>query len=148
MRSADSSPPPTPERCDAEATHRHREAAAHGAPPDRRREARLGAGDVDCEVEGVRFAHVLGLSLEGHGMRVLTEKRLPHDHPLKVILYLDAQAPMKLTGQVTWDKDQDFTFTHRYISGMQFLNPDPAETARLHTFITHILARGEVSPLD
>ncbi len=110
-------------------------------PDDRRSEARLSPGDVDCDIEGARFVHVLGLSLGGHGMRVMTDHKLPENQDLDVQLHLSENETLRFQGRVVWEKDQDFEFTHRFISGVQFTEPDPAARDRLHGFIDEFLAR-------
>lgn len=101
---------------------------------DRRREARLSPGDVECEIEGARFVHVLGLTVEGHGMRVMTDCALPTDRILAVSLELP-QETLKFQGRVVWEKEQDFQFTHRFICGIKFVDPEEASTQRLCAFI-------------
>ena len=114
---------------------------------ERRREARLSPGDVECTIEGARFVHVLGLSVEGHGMRVLTDVRLPAEKMLPVSLELPAET-LEFQGRVVWEKEQDFEFTHRYICGIEFVRPDPACVARLRDFVQPFSARTEPADSD
>lgn len=108
---------------------------------DRRSEARLSPGDVECDIEGARFVHVLGLTLGGHGMRVLTDAKLPTDADVPITLHLSDRESLVFTGRVMWEKDQDLDFTRRYISGIKFVEPDSAASARLHHFVEEFLAR-------
>ncbi len=110
---------------------------------DRRHEARLSPGDVECDIEGARFVHVLGVSFGGHGMRVMTEKPLPRDKPVAATIKLSESESLQFTGEVVWEKTEDFQFTSRYISGVKFL--DNADgSARLHDFIEKHLAQQTV----
>lgn len=110
------------------------------ADEDRRREARLSPGDLECDIEGARFAHVLGVTLGGHGMRVLTDQRLARNRPLQIAIHLSERDTLKFMGQVVWDEDKNFDFTHRYISGVQFVEPDAIQCDRLHNFIQKFLS--------
>jgi len=108
---------------------------------DRRREARLNPGDVDCEIDAIPVVHVLGLALGGSGMRVLTDKPLSIERAVKIRLHLSPHETLEFEGTRVWQQDQDFEFTRRYISGIKFLNPHPVAAQRLHAFIDAYLAR-------
>lgn len=110
------------------------------ADDDRRKEARLSPGDLECEVEGTRFAHVLGVTLGGHGMRVMTDKVLPREHPLDVVFHLTDDEDLHFRGQVVWSEEKNFDFTQRFISGVHFVEPDASSCDRLHNFIEEFLA--------
>lgn len=114
---------------------------APAAHDDRRSEARLSPGDVECDIEGARFVHVLGLTLGGRGMRVLTDQHLPRDRPVDVALHLSENETLHFKGLAVWEKDQDLEFTHRYVCGMKFIDPDEASSGRLHSFVEEFLAR-------
>lgn len=105
------------------------------ADEERRHEARLSPGDLGCHIEGASFAHVLGVTVGGHGMRVLTDQRLATDRPLHVVVHLSDTEDLEFTGQVVWDEDKNFEYTHRFISGLKFLASDARNCSRLHDFI-------------
>lgn len=111
------------------------------ADEERRREARLSPGDLECDVEGARFAHVLGVTLGGNGMRVMTDRRLPTDQVLGVVLHLTDDEDLQFKGQVVWEEEKNFDFTQRFISGVRFVDPEKADCDRLHTFIETVLAK-------
>lgn len=112
---------------------------------DRRHEARLSPGDVECEIEGARFVHVLGVTVGGHGMRVLTDKQLPRNQPLQMSLSLSSET-LSFVGEVVWEQEQDFEFTHRYISGVKFIDPDPQATEKLHQFVEKCIEQQGINP--
>lgn len=108
---------------------------------DRRREARLSPGDVECDIEGAQVVHVLGISIEGHGMRVMTDHSLQGREGIPIALHVAPDETLHFSGRVVWEKAQNFEFTRRYITGLQFVSPDPAATERLHRFVEEFLAR-------
>jgi len=114
------------------------------APPgedDRRSEARLSPGDLECDIEGTRFAHILGVTIGGHGMRVMTDKALPSDRAVGVEVHLTDTESLNFNGLRVWSESKNFEFTQRFISGVRFVDPDPAACERLHAFIEDFLAR-------
>jgi PilZ domain len=116
---------------------------------DRRSEARLSPGDVTCHIDDIQVVHVLGLSLSGHGMRVMTNKRLPAQQPFAIGLQLDEQTTLPLQGRVVWERDEDLEFTHRYISGIQFIDTATPHDELLRSFIEGFVAREESqAPVD
>ena len=48
---------------------------------------------------------------------------------------------LQFDGEVVWQKEQDFEFTHRYISGVKFVNTQPPVTERLQKFLEKFVAR-------
>jgi hypothetical protein len=111
------------------------------ADEDRRKETRLSPGDLECDVEGTRFAHVLGVTLGGHGMRVMTDRRLERETPFSVVIHLTDDEDLCFRGEVVWSEEKNFDFTQRYISGVRFVDPDAGSCERLHTFIEQFLAQ-------
>ena len=108
---------------------------------ERRKETRLSPGDLECDVEGARFAHVLGVTLGGHGMRVMTDRHLPDEHPVQIVFHLSDEDNLEFQGQVVWSEEKNFEFTHRFISGVRFVDPPDGSCARLHDHIESLLER-------
>ena len=75
-------------------------------------------------------------------MRVLTDCPLPREQILAVNLELPEQA-LEFRGRVVWEKEQDFQFTHRYICGVEFVEPDEAAAAALRAFIGAFTAQAK-----
>ena len=72
-------------------------------------------------------------------MRVMTDSLLPSGRRLSVRLCLPPQEALHLDGQVVWAKDQDFEFTRRHVSGIEFVNVAPDTARRLHaSILNHI----------
>lgn len=113
---------------------------------DRRKEARLAPGELECDIEGAKFAHVLGVTLGGHGMRVLTEKRLDAGRPLRVTLHLNDDEDLQFDGEVVWAEEKNFDFTQRFISGVRFVQADATACDRLHAFIERFMVDDAPQP--
>lgn len=111
------------------------------ADEDRRKETRLSPGDLECDVEGTRFAHVLGVTIGGHGMRVMTDRKLPGDQTVKVVFHLSDSDDLEFDGQMVWTEEKNFDFTQRFISGVRFVDPTEGACHRLHSYIESFLAR-------
>jgi len=102
---------------------------------DRRTEARLGPGDVECEIEGAQFVHVLGLTHEGTGMRVMTNSEIPKEQALPVTLHLSESDTLRFQARAVWSQEENFEFTRRYISGLKIEDIGADDSNRLKTFI-------------
>lgn len=109
---------------------------------DRRTEARLSPGDVECEIEGAQFVHVLGLTHEARGMRVMTDRPLPSDRSFPVTLQLSADNDLHFQARAVWSHEENFEFTRRYISGLKIEDIDADASDRLKSFIQTLTDEG------
>lgn len=108
---------------------------------DRRKETRLSPGDLECDVEGARYAHVLGVTLGGHGMRVMTDRQIPGNQNVQIVFHLSDDEDLQFAGQVVWTEEKNFEFTQRFISGVRFIDPPQGACERLHAYLESFLAR-------
>ncbi len=85
---------------------------------ERRRYIRLDPrDDISCEIEGVEVFHLVGISSDGSGMRVITDRPLPPNP--KITIYLGKQqTPINGVARIIWQEMWDFEFCTRHITGI------------------------------
>ena len=99
----------------------------HGDDKDRRRYLRVAADEgLDCAIEGVGVVHIVGVSSDGRGMRVITDKELATDVDLDCQLDHGGAELFKGKAKAVWQETWDFEFCSRHVSGieLQGLNDD------------------------
>lgn len=106
--------------------------ANHGDEKERRRYLRIAADEeLGCAIEGVDFVHIVGISAEGGGMRVITNKELPTGVELDCRLAREGRDLFHGKAKAVWRETLDFEFTKRHVAGIELLGLDDAERAAL-----------------
>ncbi|MHB2019744.1 MAG: PilZ domain-containing protein [Candidatus Xenobia bacterium] len=110
---------------------------------ERRHEDRISPDlDIPCEIKGARVVHILGLSVGAHGMRVLTDVRLPHDQEIPIRLRLGKQGrELEMQGTVAWDDEKDFEIFKRYVSGIHFSRIAEPDARELQDYLKQYVER-------
>ena len=104
----------------------------HGDEKDRRRYLRIAADEeLGCAMEGVDFVHIVGISAEGGGMRVITNKELPTGIELDCRLARNGTDLFHGKAKAVWIETLDFEFTKRHVAGIELLGLDDGEKAAL-----------------
>ena len=99
---------------------------------DRRRYLRVAADDgLECAIEGVGIVHIVGISSEGRGMRVITDKELPSDKELGLKLALNEDLLFDGKAKCVWHEAWDFEFCSRHIGGLEILGLSDEERKAL-----------------
>lgn len=89
---------------------------------ERRRYLRVAADEgLECEIGGVGIVHIVGISAEGRGMRVITNKELPSEQELHVVLSRDGAELFNGAAKAVWQEAWDFEFCSRHVSGVELL---------------------------
>lgn len=104
----------------------------HGDEKERRRYLRVAADEeLGCAIEGVDIVHIVGISAEGVGMRVITNKELPTGIELDCRLARDGQDLFNGKVKAVWRETLDFEFTKRHVAGVELLGLNEAEREAL-----------------
>lgn len=104
----------------------------HGDELERRRYLRIAADEeLGCAIEGVDVVHIVGISSEGSGMRVITNKELPTGVELDCRLARDGKDLFNGKVKAVWLETLDFEFTKRHVAGVELLGLDEAERQAL-----------------
>lgn len=100
----------------------------HGDEMERRRYLRVAADEeLGCAIEGVDFVHIVGISAEGSGMRVITNKPLPAGVELDCRLARDGRDLFHGKAKAVWNETLDFEFIQRHVAGIELLGLSQAE---------------------
>lgn len=87
---------------------------------ERRRYLRVAADEgLECDIEGVGVVHIVGISAEGRGMRIITNKELPKDADLAVKLSREGDSLFEGQAKAVWQEAWDFEFCSRYVTGVE-----------------------------
>ena len=104
----------------------------HGDEKDRRRYLRIAADEgLDCDIEGVGVVHIVGISSEGRGMRVITDKELATDVDLDCRLVRNGAELFSGKAKAVWQESWDFEFCSRHVSGIELQGLNDEERAAL-----------------
>lgn len=99
----------------------------HGDDKERRRYLRIAADEgLDCDLEGVGVVHIVGISSEGGGMRVITDKELQTGVELDCSLIRDGKDLFRGKVKAVWVESWDFEFCSRHVAGIELLGLDRA----------------------
>lgn len=99
---------------------------------ERRRYLRVAADEeLGCAIEGVEIVHIVGVSAEGGGMRVITNKELPTGVELDCRVARDSKDLFNGKVKAVWVETLDFEFTKRHVAGVELLGLDEAERTAL-----------------
>lgn len=103
-----------------------------GDEKDRRRYLRIAADEgLDCDLEGVGVVHIVGISSEGRGMRVITDKELATDVELDCRLVRDGRELFSGKAKAVWQESWDFEFCSRHVAGIELQGLSDEERAAL-----------------
>lgn len=103
-----------------------------GDEKERRRYLRIAADEeLGCAIEGVDIVHIVGISAEGGGMRVITNKELPTGVELDCRLAREGKDLFNGKAKAVWRETLDFEFTKRHVAGVELLGLDDAERKAL-----------------
>lgn len=95
---------------------------------DRRRYLRVSADEgLECGIEGVGVVHIVGVSREGNGMRVITDKELPAGGDLSLKLVRNGVELFNGMAKSVWQESWDFEFCSRHVAGIELLGLSEAE---------------------
>lgn len=113
---------------------------------ERRRYVRLGTEhNIACTIEGVDVVHIVGLGSEGSGMRVITNKELPHEtFPIELTLDDDG-APIAAKAHVAWQEQWDFDIFQRHVAGLTLEELSDGDRARLNKMLDEAAAAASSS---
>jgi hypothetical protein len=104
----------------------------HGDEKERRRYLRIAADEeLGCAIEGVDIVHIVGISAEGGGMRVITNRELPTGVELDCRLAREGKDLFNGKAKAVWVETLDFEFTKRHVAGIELLGLDEAERKAL-----------------
>lgn len=104
----------------------------HGDEKERRRYLRIAADEgLGCAIEGVDIVHIVGISAEGGGMRVITNNELPDGVELDCRLARDGKDLFHGKAKAVWKETLDFEFVKRHVAGIELLGMNEAERAVL-----------------
>jgi hypothetical protein len=104
----------------------------HGDEKDRRRYLRIAADEgLDCALEGSGVVHIVGISSEGRGMRVITDRELSTGVELDCRLTRDGKDLFTGKAKAVWAESWDFEFCSRHVAGIELLGLNDAERAVL-----------------
>jgi hypothetical protein len=104
----------------------------HGDEQERRRYLRIAADEgLECAIEGAGVVHIVGISSEGGGMRVITSKELDTGTDLDCRLTRDGKDLFHGKAKPVWKETLDFEFTRRHVAGIELMGLDERERAAL-----------------
>lgn len=87
---------------------------------ERRRYLRVAADEgLECDIAGVGVVHIVGISAEGRGMRIITNKELPGDQELQIKLTHEESSLFEGSAKAVWQETWDFEFCSRYVAGVE-----------------------------
>ena len=86
---------------------------------------------LGCAIEGVDIVHIVGISAEGGGMRVITNSELPAGVELDCRLARDGQDLFHGKAKAVWKETLDFEFVKRHVAGIELLGMDEAQRTAL-----------------
>lgn len=99
---------------------------------DRRRYLRVSADEgLECGIEGVGVVHIVGVSREGRGMRVITDKELPAKEELPLKLERSGAELFNGKAKTVWQESWDFEFCSRHVAGIELLGLSDQEREAL-----------------
>lgn len=99
---------------------------------ERRRYLRVAADEgLECDIAGAGIVHIVGISAEGRGMRVITNKELPTDEELTVVLSRDGAELFNGGAKAVWQETWDFEFCSRHVAGVELLGLSEEERQTL-----------------
>lgn len=99
---------------------------------DRRRYLRVAADDgLECAIGGAGIVHIVGISSEGRGMRVITDKELPSDRELELKLAHNDSLLFDGKAKCVWHEAWDFEFCSRHVGGLEILGLSDEERKTL-----------------
>lgn len=114
-------------------------------PPERRKYTRLTTDqNVHCSITGMDVVHVVGLSSDGSGMRVITNKELPDDEFDLELDLNDGDQVLSLRGKAVWHESWDFEFFNRHAAGILISGLTSDGSKRIENLIKN--HRGEPDP--
>lgn len=114
---------------------------------DRRRYYRLSPEtELTCRIEGMEIVHLVGLGVNGAGMRLITDKELPTEGEFPVNLKTESGPTLSLKGRVVWKGGWDFDFCSRHVAGVEFVDLQAEERAHLAGLLPPPEERSEVPP--
>lgn len=104
---------------------------------DRRRYLRLGPeGNVFCSIQGADVLHVVGISSDGSGMRIISDRELPAHEQFQVVIDpQDGNAPIEGRARAVWQEVWDFEFCSRHVAGLALLDLGQSDRERLLALI-------------
>lgn len=104
----------------------------HGDEKERRRYLRIAADEgLGCAIEGVDIVHIVGISAEGGGMRIITNAELPDGVELECRLARDGKDLFHGKAKAVWKETLDFEFVKRHVAGIELLGMSEPERAAL-----------------
>ena len=93
-----------------------------GSGRERRRYLRVAADEgLDCDISNMGVVHIVGMSAEGRGMRLITNEEWPSDVELDMTLSRDGEQLFKGKGKAVWQEAWDFEFCSRHVAGVELL---------------------------
>lgn len=99
---------------------------------ERRRYLRVAADEgLECDIAGVGIVHIVGISAEGRGMRVITNKELPTEDELTVVLSRGGAELFNGSAKAVWQETWDFEFCSRHVAGVELLGLSEEERQAL-----------------
>ena len=99
---------------------------------ERRRYLRVAADEgLECDISGMGVVHIVGVSSEGRGMRVITNKEIPAGEELPLTLSRDGQELCSGKAKAVWHETWDFEFCSRHVAGVELLGLSEEERAAL-----------------
>ena len=103
---------------------------------ERRRYVRLGTEhNIQCKIAGVDVVHIVGLGSEGSGMRIITNKELPHDEfPVELTLDDDDNI-IHAHAKVAWQEAWDFDIFQRHVAGLTLTHLGEEQRQRLNNML-------------
>lgn len=100
--------------------------------PERRRYLRIAADEeLGCAIEGADIVHIVGISADGGGMRVITNRELPLDEELSCRLAHAGKDLFLGKAKAVWRETLDFEFIKRHVAGIELLDLSQAQRSRL-----------------
>ena len=103
---------------------------------ERRRYVRLGTEhNIACTIEGVDVVHIVGLGSEGSGMRVITNKELPHEGFAVELTLDDGGEPISAKAKVAWQEEWDFDIFQRHVAGLTLEELSEGDRVRLNKML-------------
>ncbi len=122
-----------------------RSMAVNGEEKERRRYLRVAADEgLDCDIEGADVVHIVGVSSEGRGMRVITNCELPAEVELDLKLVWEKEELFAGKAKAVWQETWDFEFCSRHVAGIELLGLSDEERQAL---VGRLPVMREPSPL-
>ena len=92
------------------------------AERERRRYLRVAVDEgLECDIADVGVVHIVGISADGRGMRIITNKELPADQEMDLALSRDGLIIFKGQAKAVWREAWDFEFCSRHVSGVELV---------------------------